>query len=194
MAHEGERLIDDDTTVRVRQAAQRLIFECLDPGEGDLESLNVELAQLTAGIDPDEIDTGSDEFRAGAELALSAAMGTLMATKPGKVTYQFLKYRKNAALFAKVASAPYITESQIPAIDPILNAIGPMHARSLYQLGLIEPAINEESNEKAWQISPGGRQTYLRMLPQLAEIVGIDDTLEGLRGILTAMRPQKPQL
>jgi hypothetical protein len=184
-----------DHLAAIRVAAREITIAGLLGSNENLHKAGMEVAQLIVGLDPDSVDRSSVDFAFGAAEGLSAALSVAREATPDVATVEFLLKKSNARLMVKIASEPRISESSLPLEgsegDEIVNAVTGARIFSLSRLGIIEPAPPPEgSTEKAWQLSPWGKRTYIKLLPKLVESVGIDETLNGLRGILTTEEPK----
>lgn len=182
-----------DKDGEIRAAALNIVLATFGKSSKEFERVNIDVARLTAGIDPDSIDRRSLEYIFGAAEALSSTISAAIERLPDADTVDFILRKKNARLIAVIAAEPGIVESSLPVEelegDGTINAITNTRVFSLSRIGMIEPALPPEGiTEKAWKLSPGGRSFYLRLLPELAESAGIEETLDGLRGILASDR------
>ena len=176
-----------DNAIRVRVVAHQVAISLLRGSNEALAHAERDVARLTAGHDPDTIDRSSPEYIFGASDALSAAVSAVGEATPDQTTVELLAQRSNARLLAKIASQPSITIEEITEgmdqIDAEMTA--EERLEMLRALVLIEPAHPPEgSSDSAWQLSPWGKQTYMRLLPEIAQSAGVEPTIHGIRGIL----------
>jgi hypothetical protein len=167
----------EDVPVAIRLAALEIVRASMRPSSADLHNANIQTARLTAGQDPNSIDFRSPEYSAGAQEALSNVIARLVEAMPDQGTVEWLKDENNAKVFAFIASDQVVHESEFS--DSGLEALPFLHNSQL-----IEPALSKVDGDKAWQITGIGRQIYIHLIPQIAESAGMDETLDGVRGIL----------
>lgn len=71
---------DLSTEARARVLGRELVFRAGDHQK--VLELGVEIGKLTAGIDPDTVDTESPDYKAGVEEAYSAICNALLEMEP----------------------------------------------------------------------------------------------------------------
>ena len=183
---ERTREIPDNAT-RVRVVAHQVAISLLRGSNEALAHAGRDVARLTAGHDPDTIDRSSPEYIFGASDALSVAISAVGEAIPNQPIVVFLQVTDNAKMFAKIASRPDISTGEVIEELSKLEDDMPAEERlvTLKELGLIEPAVPlGGSVDRAWRLSPWGKRTYLKLLPEIAEAAGTEPTIHGLRGIL----------
>ena len=176
-----------DNETRVRVVAHQVALSLLGGNNQALAEAGLDIARLTAGQDPDEIDTTQPEYIFGASDALSVAISAVGEAIPNQPTVDFLQATDNAKMLAKIASRPDISTGEVIEELSKLEDDMPAEERlvTLKELGLIEPAVPlGGSVDRAWRLSPWGKRTYLKLLPEIAEATGTEPTIHGLRGIL----------
>jgi len=149
-----------------------------------LEDVNTHIARLTAGYDPDAFNTSQPEYAAGAETAYSMLVGALAEAMPSVYAMEKIKRPSFASMMIRLAAAGSLPEPEL--IQDTYSDIPPEdRIEQLNSIGIIEPAPpKEEADGRTWQLTPWATEIYPRILPYLAEAVGVDEALEGLRGIL----------
>jgi hypothetical protein len=174
--------------MRVRAAAMQVGHALFGGSNQSLAEAGVNIARLTAGQDPDAIDASRPEYVFGASDALTVAAHAFGEGIPDQTTVDFLAKSDNARLLAKIASRTSISLYEVIEEVSFTDDTATPQERldRLLALILIEPAVpTDEALGKAWRISDWGKQTYLRMLPEISEAAGVEPTIHGIRGILS---------
>lgn len=184
MSTQETREISGEISGAIDSAAINLADASISHGT-DLKESAGSIGKLAAGISPESVDESSEDFRAGASKALETVYAHLAERIPDKAIMEFLQERPNAQLFTRIASLPGVVDSFIVKEDsekPIKD--------SLQNFGLIEPSKNPNlmPNEKAWDLTEFGKQTYLRFLDELVKATGVDEVTFGLKGILSSKK------
>lgn len=179
---ENETWSDVAPEVKVRRLARQIIVGTFAAGHtGELSPLDVEIAQLTAGLDPDAIDKTSPDYIFGASDAFASSVSSLSEMLVHPNLAEKLKLAPNAKVFAAFAGVDFIPSEEVGRIidDEMESfaAVNMLHYASLIQYGV-------EEHNPVWRISPYGDQAFMRLLPELAQAVDQSELLKGVGGWL----------
>jgi hypothetical protein len=160
------------TEARIRILGFNLGFGSQYPTSEKVSETNIEVARLTAGIDPDSIDKNSPEYLMGAADAFSQTLGTLVESMPSKEYVDFLEQKNNAEVLVSLAATPGISIDERQALE-------------LRALLLIEAAKPLKAGEKGWRLTPWGEGVFFRFLrDELPQMVEEEQLLKGVSGII----------
>jgi len=146
----------------------------------DLNDFAIQIARLEAGIDPGTIDRSSDDYRFGAAAALSAAQNAKTEMLIHPAVAERLQTPTNSRAFVGVLSGMSLGEiNKRPDMSEAHTFVA---IDFLHHSGLIE--YERSDDEVNWRTTGFGEQAFLRMLPDFAKSVPMDELLAGIEAML----------
>jgi MarR family len=176
----------EETVANIRAIAQSLALAAKSANAHDLDAPNLDIAALTAGLDPNVLNSESPEFRAGAAAALSSVLSALADQMLSMVALEVLRKRHRARVLSALASRPGLTQKKLAELLQLQESNLSVYLRELSQTGFVEPAPPVEGWGKAWSLTSWGISRFLDLVDgQLAGLVPEDELELGIRGALT---------
>jgi hypothetical protein len=156
---------EDLYKIRLGNAARHLIQASQMPTSDVLLRTAPEIAALAdLRFDPDEVDSNSPHYKAGASDALRIAAEQLTGYLLHPSEVDRLKRDGVATTFAAVAADPGIGEDRLNGFHDEAKALD--HLRVLRGLLLVEPAMVKPGSFFGWQLTPQGNSIFLKLLPK----------------------------
>jgi DNA-binding MarR family transcriptional regulator len=160
-----------------------------------LEGPAVDVAQLAAGLDPDEVDPESSDFRFGATEAFSALLNALAEQMLSRSAIDLLRKRSRAQTLVAIAIEPGLPQKALSDRTGIAESNLSGYIRELAASGLLEPATPAGGAKgKAWRLSPWGSQTIPQVIDVLAPSVEDKLLQQALHAALGARNRPMPVL
>jgi MarR family len=174
-----------DPRAAIRRLARSLALASHSGSPDVLKEPRIQLAQLTAGLDPDAVDPESADFRFGAAQALGRVLNGLAEQAMSHSTVEMLFKKQRARVLTSIAAESGSPQKELSERLGIRESNLSRYVQELAGAGLIEPAATAASNKKgkAWELSPWGVKTFFTIVSgPVAANVPDDELAAGLSG------------
>jgi len=183
VSDESHRL---DASPDVRRLARELALVSHAPTADALDRPKVEIARLTAGLNPNKVDKTAADYRFGAVEALSTMLNGIAEQMLSTSTLSMLRKGPRARILAGIAAHRGATQKSLAETLSVKESNLSSYVRDLANAGVIEPTIAHSGPRgKAWALTPWGVEAFFAVANgDMAELVPPEELSAGLHGAL----------